>query len=94
MGNLASVERFRRWLKFWLWTLVDAIPPYHRVEGVLEDKEIGPRGSSYICVGSARIEVDRATYDTLTVGEQLRVRYTKGKRAVNIDRLASDTDQE
>ena len=94
MGNRVTLERFRRWLKFWLWTLVDAIPPYNLVEGVLEDKEIDQQGKSYIRVADARIEVDRATYHTLDTGEELRVRYTKGKRAINIDRLASGTGQE
>ena len=94
MGNRVAVERFRRWLKFWLWTLVDAIPPYRRAEGVLEDKEIDSRGSSYIRVASVRIEVDKATYEALAMGEELHVRYTRGKRAVNIDRLSSGPDQE
>ena len=94
MGNRVPVERFRRSLKFWLWTLVDAIPPYRRAEGVLEDKETDPRGSLYVRVASVKIQVDRATYDTLAMGEELRVRYTRGKRAVNIDRLSSSPDQE
>ena len=87
MRRLAQGNRFWRWLRNWLWTLVDAAPPYQKVNGPLESKATDPNGEFYICVGSARIEVDRATFDTLTVGESLRVRYTRGNRAINIDRL-------
>lgn len=81
-----------QWLKFWVWTLVDALPPYSRVEGPLEAKEMDPRGRHYILVESAWIEVDGATFDTLEMGERLRVRYTKGDRAINIDRLQPPDD--
>ena len=63
------------------------MPPYHKVEGLLEAKETDASGRCYICVGSAWVEVDRPTSNTLVVGESLRVRYTRGKRAINIDRI-------
>jgi hypothetical protein len=80
-------KRAWTWLKGWVWTLTDAIPPYHIIEGPLDSKEIHHDGKPHIIVGSASVEVDAATFDTLVVGENLRVRYTKGNRAVNIDRL-------
>ncbi len=75
------------WLAHWLWTLKDALPPYENVDGLLESKEMGADGNHLVCVGSVWVEVDRQTYNTLVVGENLRVRYTRGKRAINIDRL-------
>ncbi len=79
------MSRLRRWVSRFIWTLVDALPPYRRAEGPLLSKEQGPDGKHYIHVGSARIEVDRATFERLNPGEDLVVRLTKGFRAVNID---------
>ncbi len=79
------MSRLRRWLNRWIWTLVDALPPYRRAEGPLLSKERGPDGRHYIRVGSARVEVDRATVERLNPGDDLVVRLTKGFRAVNID---------
>ena len=76
-----------RWLRYWFWCLGDAFPPYRKVEGLIENKEADPGGKFYIRLGSARVEVDSETFDTLVVGESLRVRYTRGNRAVNVDRL-------
>jgi len=87
MGYLAPVKWFWRWLKTWVWALIDAMPPYNKVEGLLEAKESDAGGTCYICVGSAWIEVDKTTSSTLVVGESLRVRYTRGHRAINIDRV-------
>ena len=87
MAPFVVARRLWAWLKFWVWTLTDAIPPYHVIEGPLDSKEIHPDGKPCIIVGSATVEVDMATFETLVVGENLRVRYTKGNRAVNIDRL-------
>ena len=64
---------------------MDALPPYRRAEGPLLSKEQGSDGKHYIRVGSARIEVDSATFERLNLGVDLVVRHTKGFRAVNID---------
>ena len=82
-----QVVRFCRWFRGWLWALKDAVPPYFLVDGPLEGKEPDPSGKFYILVQSMRIEVDEATFQILTLGESLQVRYTKGKRAINIDKL-------
>ena len=67
--------------------ILDVIPPYRRVQGSLVDKEVATDGKCYIWVGAERVEVDRPTYDTLEVGEDLRIRTTRGRRAINVDRL-------
>ena len=48
---------------------------------------MGPDGSYYVLVGLARAEVDRTTYESLEVGETVRLRYTRANKAVNIDRF-------
>ena len=87
MGKRPLALSFWRWLKSWLWHLADALPPYRIVEGPLEAKETDDSGAYFVTVASARAEVDEATFNTLVVGETLRVRYTRGHRAINIDRL-------
>ena len=67
--------------------ILDASPPYRRVEGVMTDKEATEDGRFYILVGNEIVEVDWLTHDTLMVGEALRVRCTRSMRAINIDRL-------
>ncbi len=79
-----AMSRLRHWVSRFIWTLVDALPPYRRAEGPLLSKERGPDGKYYIHVSSARIEVDGATFEKLNLGEDLVVRLTKGFRAVNI----------
>ena len=69
--------------------LVDAFPPYFVIEGVLAAKEVGSKGQYFIHVAGARIAVDRPTFDALTDDERVRVRCTRGFRAVSIDRFVS-----
>ena len=76
-----------RSLRSWAWSLADAFPPYYIVEGILETKETSPEGMYTILVGSVRVQVDHATFDILVVGESVKVRYTRGHRAINIDRI-------
>ena len=87
MGLVGALRQLAGWIGRWLWMLKDAMPPYRDIEGQLETKEMGAKGKHLVCVSSTWIEVDQQTFDTLVVGENLRVRYTRGKRAVNIDRL-------
>ncbi len=74
-----------RWLRTWLWNLTDALPPYGRAEGPLELKRRGGDGKHYISVASVEVEVDGATFEKLSPGDDLIVRHTKGLRAINID---------
>jgi hypothetical protein len=87
MSKRQAALSFWRWLKTWMWNLADALPPYRMAEGLLEGKETDDAGKYYVTVASAKVEVDGVTFNTLVVGENLRVRYTRGRRAINIDRL-------
>jgi hypothetical protein len=88
-GDNVLMNRSWRWLKHWLWTLGDAFPPYRNVDGQLEFKNATTR-KYYIRVGGIQVEVDRATFETLAVGDTLKVRYTRGNRAVNIDQVVTE----
>lgn len=68
--------------------MVDALPPYKRIEGLLVDKSIDSRGGHHILVAEEIIGVDWLTYETLIIGEPLRIRATRANQAINIDRLA------
>ena len=87
MVYLSLVKQSWRWFRRWVWTLIDAVPPYRTVEGTLGDKGVGSAGRPYILLGVNRMEVDMGTLDALEVGERLKVRNTRGNRAVNIDRI-------
>ena len=75
---------FRRWGA----SMVDALPPYKRVEGILADKGTDTRGNHYILVDDEIIGVDWLTFDLLIIGEALRIRATRANQAINIDRLS------
>lgn len=70
-------------------SLTDALPPYRIAVGVLDAKETGDDGKFYLRVAESRIQVDEATLHALEIGEMLRVRCTRGYRAINIDRYPS-----
>ena len=74
-------------LKTFLYQLLDLIPPYRKIQGLLVGKETGPDGSFYILVDGDMIQVDWFTFEVLIVGEPLRIRCTRNFRAINIDRL-------
>jgi hypothetical protein len=86
-----SPSAIGKWLgrtahKIMAWVL-HAVPPYKRIEGNLVSKEARPDGTYFILVAEEIIEVDWLTYETLMVGEALRVRATRDNEAINIDRL-------
>ncbi len=87
MPPSVMADRIRQFMKTTISSLIDALPPYRHCEGPLENKETDPGGKFIITVGSAKIEVDQSTFEALVIGETLHVRYTRGRRAVNIDRL-------
>ena len=68
--------------------MVDALPPYKRIEGILADKGTDPRGNHYLLVGTEIIGVDWLTFELLIIGEPLRIRATRANQAINIDRLS------
>ena len=87
MRPLLAVFRAIQAVRSTLTSLVDAFPPYLHIEGRLTAKEHRPSGAYYLLVDTEVVEVDWLTYETLVVGEPLRVRATRTHKAVNIDRL-------
>ena len=73
----------------WISTLADALPPYYVAEGRLDMKGKADDGRLRIHVNGAWLSVDQPTFDLLTIGEYVRVRYTRRVRAINIDRDVS-----
>ena len=67
-------------------SLADAFPPYRIAEGPLSAKESGQDGVHYVNVAGSRVQVDEATFEKLGIGEIVRVRFTRGGMAINIDR--------
>lgn len=86
MGVLSMVKAFSGRLESVVESLTDALPPYRTAHGILDAKETCDDGKFYIHVADSRIEVDEATCQILEIGEMLKVRYTRGTRAINIDR--------
>jgi hypothetical protein len=83
-GGVNWVIRSIDWI---IRNIVDAIPPYRIAEGPLENKETDPGGKFIVTVNAVMVEVDKGTFDALVIGETLRVRYTRARRAINIDRV-------
>ena len=74
----------------WIGTLADALPPYYVAEGQLVMKGKADDGRLRIHVNGAWVSVDQPTFDLLTIGEHVRVRYTRRVRAISIDRYANN----
>ncbi len=73
----------------WISALADILPPYYVAEGQLDMKGKADDGRLRIHVNGAWLSVDQPTFDLLTIGEYVRVRYTRRVRAINIDRHVS-----
>jgi len=86
MGVLSLVKVFSGRLESVVESLTDALPPYRTAQGILDAKETCDDGKFYIHVTDSRVEVDEATCQILEIGEMLKVHYTRGGRAINIDR--------
>ncbi len=65
----------------------DVFPPYRTIKGRLASKEADCEGRFFIYVDDEKVEVDWPAFDALDTGENLRVRSTRSRRAINIDRL-------
>lgn len=87
MSPLAIGKWLGRFLRNITEWVLHAVPPYRRLEGNLTSKEARPDGTYFILVADEIIQVDWLTFDTLMVGEALRVRATRDNEAINIDRL-------
>ena len=68
------------------------MPPYSIVEGEVDEKGIEPGGKPYVLVSSETVEVDTSSLDGLEVGNRIKIRQTRGHRAVNIDLMLADDD--
>jgi len=66
---------------------LDCCPPYKTIEGLLEVKEVDDQERHFIYVSSEKVQIDSATFEILMIGENLKVRFTRGNKAINIDRL-------
>ena len=90
MWGWKPLKRLSHKLELAVGSLTDALPPYRTARGPLDAKETGQdEGGHYICVDGARVRVDEATFGVLTIGEVVKVRYTRGGMAINIDRYIS-----
>ena len=69
----------RRFLKM---PLVSAFGLVSQADGQVDDQE-----RHFIYVSSEKVQVDSATFEILMIGENLKVRFTRGNKAINIDRL-------
>ena len=89
MRDWEPLKRLSQKLGSTVWSLADALPPYQIARGPLDAKENGQGGEHYIRVAGARVKIDEAAFDALTIGEVVKVRYTRGGMAINIDRYVS-----
>ena len=87
MGTLARLKMIWRGFTSAIRLVLEVFPPYLKIEGILVTKEVTRGGRHYILVDGDMVGVDRVTYGELLEGEPLRIRATRGYRAVNIDRL-------
>ena len=67
---------------------VDIFPPYKRVEGQLRDKGTASHGEHNLLIEEQIVLVDWLTFETLIVGEPLRILMTRTNRAISIDRVS------
>ena len=75
-------------LRTWGANFIDVFPPYKRIEGQLRDKGADPHGEYNLLIEDQIVLVDWLTYETLMVGEPLRVLSTRTNRAIRIDRIS------
>ena len=66
--------------------ILDIIPPYQVIEGLLENKE-EDRGEFFIHVSSKKIRIDEHSFTLLMIGENIKVMTTRNQRAITIERL-------
>ena len=92
LQTVRSSEQFKviaRAVVNWINSLADALPPYYVAEGQLDMKGKADDGRLRIHVNGAWVSVDQPTFDLLTIGEYVRVRYTRRVRAISIDRYVN-----
>ena len=85
-AGIAAVSRLRRAVVRWFRQQTDLMPPYHIYEGDGWTRRSDGDGF-FLELGDDLVEVDGITYGLLEPGETIRVRYTRGMRAINADRF-------
>ena len=66
-------------------SIFDAIPPYRVSRGRVDAKGFTHEGLPFIAVSSKRIIMDRHTFDILSVGQRVKIRYTRTAKAIDIE---------
>ena len=87
-----SVQTVLDYLKRTAYNLIDLVPPYHTIVGELKRKEFSSGNSAYLIVDRERILVDPSVFDLLEEGEELKIRSTRRKRAISIERLIASNN--
>ena len=87
MNARRFIYKLARFFRRWGAAMIDALPPYKRIAGLLSHKDVDSRGNHRILVEGEIVGVDWLTYNTLMIGEPLRIRATRANQAINIDRL-------
>lgn len=87
---LSLIVKLTTHTRYSLWSLYDSFPPYEILDGQLDIKERNTDGKYLISLRNNWLEIDKQTYDFLVVGEFLRVRCTRGRKVVSIDRILPD----
>ena len=89
IGRSEQFKVIARAVVNWINSLTDALPPFYVAEGHLDMKGKADDGRLRIHVNGAWLSVDEPTFELLTIGEYVRVRYTRRVRAISIDRYVS-----
>ena len=73
-----------------LWKSIRGnLPPYNEVQGLIKSKETRDDGTPCILVNASLVEVDAVTFSRLSVGDNLKVRFTRTAKAISIDKLTT-----
>ena len=88
-GGILNLGALRRAISRWLAEQTDLLPPYHIYQGSEWEKR-AEAGRHHLVIGSVEVEIDGVTASLLEPGETIRVRYTRGLRALNLDRFTGD----
>jgi ABC-type uncharacterized transport system YnjBCD ATPase subunit len=73
-----------------LWKSIKGnLPPYYKVQGPIKSKKTRDDGIPCILVNTSLIEVDAVTFSRLSVGDNLKVRFTRAAKAISIDILTA-----
>ena len=78
----------------WVWSVAEAFPPYQVAQGIVEHKDVEGGGKLFVQVNGTRVAVDQPTFELLSTGYHVRIRYTRRARAISIDLYHSENRHE